>query len=120
MFQKLPDQWSPQLLFRTMIKIIHLIQIDTILKGSFPISRYKVGYVFLMVIVSMRPHAKIGRNCHREGGPHFMSCWAHELLSGNRESFAKLHLRAVYFTLSKSLGVKISALTKNSNRVPNR
>ena len=74
MFQKLPDQWSPQLLFRTMIKMIYLIQIDTILKGSFSISRCKVGYVFLMVIGSMRLHAEIGRNGHREGTPHFMSC----------------------------------------------
>ena len=63
-----------------------------------------------MVVVSMLPHAEIGRNDYREGAPRFISCWAHELLSGNRESFAKLHLRAVYFNLSKSLGVKISAL----------
>ena len=65
MFQKLPDQWSPQLLFRIMIKIVYLIQI---------------GYVHLMVIVSMRPHAEIGRNDHLEGAPHFMSCWAHFLV----------------------------------------
>ena len=34
---------------------------------------YKVGYVFLVVIVSMLPHAEIGRNDHREGAPHFSS-----------------------------------------------
>ena len=43
----------------------------TILKGSFSINRYKVGCVFHMVIVSMRLHAEIGRNNHREGAPHF-------------------------------------------------
>ena len=32
---------------------------------------YKVGCVFLMVIVYMLPHAKIRRNDHREGASHF-------------------------------------------------
>ena len=32
----------------------------------------KVGCVFLMVVVSMLPHAEIGRNDHREGAPHFI------------------------------------------------
>ena len=41
----------------------------TILKGSFSINCYKVGYVYLMVIVSMRPHADIGRDDHRETHP---------------------------------------------------
>ena len=31
----------------------------------------KVGCVFLMVVVSMLPHAEIGRNDHPEGAPHF-------------------------------------------------
>ena len=31
----------------------------------------KVGRVFLMIVVSMLPQAKIGRNDHRENAPHF-------------------------------------------------
>ena len=33
---------------------------------------YKVGYVFLMVGVSMLPHAEFGRNDHREDALHFI------------------------------------------------
>ena len=31
----------------------------------------KVGYVFLMFIVSMLPHSESGRNDHQEGASHF-------------------------------------------------
>ena len=33
---------------------------------------HKVGRVILMVVVSMLPHAEIGRNEHRENAPHFI------------------------------------------------
>ena len=32
----------------------------------------KIGCVFLIVVVSMFPHAEIGQNDHREGAPHFI------------------------------------------------
>ena len=32
----------------------------------------KVGYVLLMVVVSLLPQAEIGRNDHRENSPHFI------------------------------------------------
>ena len=34
-------------------------------------SHSKVGCVFAMVVVSILPHAKFGRNDHREDAPHF-------------------------------------------------
>ena len=33
------------------------------------VKKYKVGCVFLMVVVSMLLHAEIGRNDHRVGAP---------------------------------------------------
>ena len=42
---------------------------------------FKVGCVFLVIIVSMLPHAEIGRNAsdHREDAPHFILTVSHYL-----------------------------------------
>ena len=39
---------------------------------SGPHQNNKVGCAFLMVVVSMLPHAEIGRNDHPEGSSHFI------------------------------------------------
>ena len=40
--------------------------------GNLKSLKYKVGCVFLVVVVSMLLHAEIGRNDHRECAPHFI------------------------------------------------
>ena len=51
-----------------ILYIILFMDIDALIKNWIKVER-----VFLMVVVSMPPHAEIGRNEHRENAPHFTS-----------------------------------------------
>ena len=54
--------------------VVNHTQVDLQMAKIWPDTFYdnKVGCVFLMVVVSMLPHARIGPNDHRENAPYFI------------------------------------------------
>ena len=84
-------------------------------KGKFKIiilsdPNYKVGWVFLVVIVSMLPHAKIGRNDHEKGAPQFMDhmMWEQIFIKKNRgqNPLGRAAQNLMFNKLSKNISSK--------------
>ena len=70
-----------------------------------------------MLIVSMLPHAEIGRNDHREGAPHFnidiISLFTDKLVKDHKTS-PKLHYIKTHVTVNKIIYIQNAFFFANS------